>query len=80
MRYHAGFSAKQVPLKKDFYLRPRNGENIQERLGSTKRSILNAIKLQHSLGESPEYRWQTFRDWHVSDLNMQASALDPYLF
>lgn len=43
-------------------MRPPKGENVLEKIGARKGSILNAIKPQYSLAKSPGYWWQTFRD------------------
>ena len=61
-------------------MRPPKGEDVLERIDGPPESILKAVKLQYSLAESPSFWWQTFRDWHISDLEMEATAIDPCMF
>ncbi len=74
------FLKSKDELQRDIYVRMPKGENLLEHIGAPPGSILKAVKPQYGLAESPGYWWQTFRHWHVSDLNMSASALDPCLF
>ena len=48
-------------------------------IGAPPGSILKAIKPRYGLAEPPWYWWQTFRSWHINDLSMKHSALDPCL-
>ena len=74
------FIQSKENLKRDVYVRPPKGENILSKIGAPPGSILKAIKPQYGLAESPGYWWQTFRDWHVTDLKMGVTALDPCFF
>ncbi len=74
------FLQSKEKLKRDVYVRPPRKENVLTQIGAPPGSILKAIKPQYGLAESPGYWWQTFRDWHLYDLDMKSSSLDPCLF
>ncbi len=42
--------------------------------------LLHAIKPQYGIIDAPRYWWQKFRRWHIEDLGMTPSVLDPCLF
>eukprot|EP00171_Calliarthron_tuberculosum_P023668 IDg23668t1 len=42
--------------------------------------LLQVLKPQYGLSESPSYWWQTFKRYHINDLGMTQSVLDPCLF
>ncbi len=74
------FLQSEDPLRRTVYIRPPKGEHILERIGAEPGSLLHAIKPQYGLSDAPGYWWQTFRRWHVEDLGMKPSLLDPCLF
>ncbi len=49
-------------------------------MGMPDKGLLQAIKPLYGLSESPGYCWQTFRNYHISDLDMVQSVMDPCLF
>ena len=75
----AFFQSKEI-LKRDVYVRPPEGENVLQQIGAPAGSILKAVKPQYGLAESPGYWRQTFRDWHITDLQMHPTILDPCFF
>ena len=68
------FLQSKDKLKRDAYVRPSKGEDVLERIGAPSGPILKAVKPQYGLAESPGYWWQTFGDWHISDLQMKTTA------
>ena len=74
------FLQSKDKLKRDVCARTPKGSNILENFGAPAGSILKSIKPQYFLAESPSYWWQTFRDWHVNDLGMLSTNLDPCFF
>ena len=74
------FLQSKDKLKRNVYVRPPKDEKVLEQIGAPYGSVLKALKLQDGLAEYPGYLWQTFRDWHVTDLDMKVTAIDPCFF
>ncbi len=51
------FLESEYPLRLTIYVRPPEGENILERIGSDPGSLLHAIKPQYGLSDAPGYWW-----------------------
>ncbi len=49
-------------------------------LNQPQNAMLQALKPIYGLKESHGYSWQTFKNYHVVDLEMSQSIMDPCLF
>ena len=74
------FLQSKDKLKRNVHVRPPKYENVLEQIGAPLASVLKALKPQYGLAESLGYWWQTFREWHVTGLDMKVTAIDPCLF
>ena len=74
------FLQSKDELKREVHIRTPKGENILQRIGAPKSSILKAVKPQYGLVEYPGYRSPAFKYRHVSGLGMRFSILHPRLF
>ncbi len=74
------FLQREDRLRRTVYVRPPKGERILEQIWAEPGSLLHAIKPQYGFSDAPGYWWQTFRRWHVEDLGMKPSVLDPCLY
>ncbi len=67
-------------LGRPLFIKPPSVPNVMSMVGHPQDSYLQALKPIYGLKESPGYWWQTYKDYHITNLEMKLSSLDPCLF
>ena len=73
------FIQSEDTLDGELYVKPPKRPDLLSIINQPP-GLLQALKQLYGLFESPGYRWQTFKRYHVSNVEMTQSVLDPCLF
>lgn len=73
------FIQSEENLHRELYVKPPKRPDLLGMIHQPE-GLLHAVKTLYGLAESPGYWWQTFKRYHVMDLGMTQTILDPCLF
>ena len=71
------FLQSDEKLHRTVLVKPPRSEKLLESIGAPPNSLLRAVKPQYGLSEAPGHWWQTFKRWHLNDLGMKSTSIDP---
>ena len=73
------FIQSEDSLDRELYVKPPKCPDLLSMINQSS-GLLLAVKPLYGLSESPGYWWKTFKRYHITDLGMTQSVLDPCLF
>ena len=74
------FIQSSFPIDREIYIKPPKKSDLMAMIGQPEDRYRMDLKPIYGLTESPGYWWQTFKNYHVQDLEMRQTSLDPCLF
>lgn len=74
------FVQSAFPLDRMLFIKPPKNPDLMSMVDHLPDTYLHALKPIYGLTESPGFWWQTFKQYHIDDLGMKQTTLDPCLF